>query len=139
MSDDRSGGDDLPPWFDAGPLDGGESIDLLADALADRRARHVVSALESRSENTVELGDLVDSVVEREARAEQPDEKPDRSGPADRENHRQRVAIALHHRSLPKLDDAAVLDYDPRTNTVRFWGDGRISAYLEFFDREANV
>jgi len=31
------------------------------------------------------------------------------------------VAIRLHHCGLPKLADAGVLDYDPRSKTVRCW------------------
>ena len=139
MSYDTADGGDVPPWLDPELPGDARSLDTLVDALADRRARHAVSVLESQSGDTVDLETLVNRVVEREARAEQGDLNPDTSGVDDSEDHRQRVAISLHHRSLPKLDDAAVLDYDPRTNTVRFWDDGRVSAYLEFFDREANV
>ncbi|WP_276302444.1 DUF7344 domain-containing protein [Halorussus lipolyticus] len=140
MTDDTSDGDDVPPRFDPTRAGDDRSVETLVSALANQRARHAVAALDSRSENVVELDDLVDSVVEREA-AEQSgadDAAGDRSA-ADIEAHREQVAIALHHRSLPKLDDTEVLDYDPRSNTVRYRDDGRIAAYLEFFDREANV
>jgi hypothetical protein len=150
MSDDTPDEGDVPPWLDPDPSDNERSIDLLVGALADRRARYAVSALESRSDKTVTLGDLADSVAKREVRAARDDlqlndadlhdaELAAMEPDDDVEEHRQRVVIALHHRCLPKLDDAAVLDYDPRSNMVRYWGDGRLSAYLEFFDREANV
>lgn len=138
MSNDASDGDDVPPQFDLGRADDDRSIETLVEALADQHARYAVSALDAGSEKVVELDDLVDSVVEREV-AEEADDSAGKRSPADAEAHHERVAISLHHRGLPKLADAAVLDYDPRSNTVRYRGDGQISAYLEWFDREANV
>lgn len=131
MSDDTSDRDDTPPRTSPDTSDDGRSVDALVDALADRRTRYVVSALESRQENVVPLSDLVDDVAEREVQA--------RASQDDSADHRKRVAIDLHHRSLPKLGDAAVLDYDPRSNTVRYWEDGRIPAYLELFGGDPNV
>jgi hypothetical protein len=32
------------------------------------------------------------------------------------------IAISLHHATLPKLADAGLLEYDPRTNTARYSG-----------------
>jgi hypothetical protein len=69
-------------------------------------------------------------VAEQEVEAELAD---------DVTEHRRRVAIDLHHKSLPKLDDAAVLDYDARSHTIRYWNDDRIPAYLELFDLETEV
>jgi hypothetical protein len=130
MSDDTSDGDDTPPSLDPGGSSQDErSTDALLGALANRRARYAVSWLESRSVDVIELDDLADGVAERELEAGLAD---------DSGNHRQRVATLLHHKSLPKLDDAAVLDYDPRSNTIRYWNDDRIPAYLELFDSEAN-
>lgn len=72
--------------------------------------------------NVVELDDLVNSIVEREVEA---------GVASDTEEHRRHVAIALHHKHLPKLADVAVIDYDARSKTVRYWGDDRIEACLE--------
>lgn len=108
------------------------SIDRLVSALADRRARYVVYWLESQSVNVIELDDLADGVAELEVEAELAEDLAD---------HQQTVAIDLHHKSLPKLDDVAVLDYDSRSHTIRYWDeqmDDRISASLEFFDPEEN-
>ncbi|MFC7078751.1 DUF7344 domain-containing protein [Halorussus caseinilyticus] len=134
MSDETSdgGGDDRTPPFDSEVLDGSGRTDELFEAVADPRARRVLSYLESVSVNVVELDTLVDHVVECEAASEDDDSDTHRSDDADR--HRQRVAVALHHNHLPKLDDAAVIDYDPRTKAVRYWGDDRVTAYLEMFE-----
>lgn len=128
MADDTSNGDDTPPSFDPATSVGDRSTDALISALADQRTRRVVAALESESVDVVELNDLVDSVVKAERESD-----PDRD---DAAVHRKRVAIDLHHRSLPKLDDAGVLDYDPRSNTIRYRDGCRVSAYLDLFDRE---
>jgi len=32
------------------------------------------------------------------------------------------IAISLHHSTLPKLDDAGLIEYDPRSTTVRYRG-----------------
>lgn len=129
VTDNTSDGgcdDDCPSSFNAGGLDDDpRSIDDLFDTIAKPRTRYVLSHLESISVNVVELDDLVDNVAEREVE----------TGLAvDPEEHRRRVAIALHHNHLPKLAEAAVIDYDSRSKTVRYWGDDRIPACLELFD-----
>lgn len=129
MTDDTSDGgsdDNLPSSFDAGGSgDDPRSIDDLFDTMAKPRTRYVLSHLESISVNVVELDDLVDDVAEREVET---------GLGVDSEEHRRRVAVALHHNHLPKLAEATVIDYDPRSKTVRYWGDDRISACLELFD-----
>jgi Mn-dependent DtxR family transcriptional regulator len=32
------------------------------------------------------------------------------------------IAISLHHATLPKLADAGLIEYDPRSNTARYSG-----------------
>lgn len=114
--------------FDA-PSGDGRSLDALFTALASWRARLVLAHLEKMDVEVVELDDLVDHVVERETEAEVEIEVE-----TDSEDHREEVAIELHHNRLPKLDDATVIDYDPRTKVVRYWGDDRARACLDLFD-----
>lgn len=126
MCDDACDENGSPPSFDLGVSSQDDrSIDTLVGALSDRRARYAVSWLESQSVNVFELDELADKVAKREVEAELAD---------DVQDHRRRVAINLHHKNLPKLDDAAVLDYDPRSHTIRYWNDPRISTYLELFN-----
>jgi hypothetical protein len=53
------------------------------------------------------------------------------SGRADRE----RIAIALHHSVLPRLDDCDVVEYERETGLVIFQGDPLVAALLETLDR----
>lgn len=46
------------------------------------------------------------------------------------------IRVALHHVHLPKLDAAEVVDYDPDEGVVRYLGDRRLSALLEWGIRE---
>lgn len=47
------------------------------------------------------------------------------------DEERERLAINLHHRHLPKLDDAGIVDYDPRSNTARYWGQPTVEKWAE--------
>jgi len=136
-NDAPGGGDDDSPSFSSSPSDTDEwCIDRLFETIADRRSRYVLSYFESASVDAVELDRLVDYVVTREAE-ESPDGEASRSDEStveDDERHRQRVAVALHHKHLPKLAEEAFVDYDPRSKTVRYWGGDRVSACLELYE-----
>lgn len=82
-------------------------IDDLLAALSDPERRLTLAVLRSRDADAVELEELATAVADRLDRA-------DGDGP-DAED----VALRLHHHGLPKLADAGVVDYDPRTETVR--------------------
>jgi hypothetical protein len=51
--------------------------------------------------------------------------------PEATEAERDRLAINLHHRHLPKLDEAGIVDYDPRSNTARYWGQPTVEKWAE--------
>ena len=127
MTHDASdGGDDGPPSPNVGTL-GGDSYatEILFKAMANQRARYVLSYIDSASVDVLDLEDLADGVAQREV---------DAGAATDVEDHRQRVAVDLHHNHLPKLADAAIVDYDPRSKTVRNWGDDRVETCLELFE-----
>lgn len=132
MGDDASDdcGDGSPPSFDpSGPDGDGRSLDALFTALANRRARVVLAHLECADVDVVTLDDLVDHVAERESEVEA-------AVDADSDEFRDEIAIELHHNRLPKLDEATVIDYDPRSQTVRYWGDDRARACLDLFESQ---
>lgn len=112
--------DKTPPLDERGTSTGGnvelapsfDEPDAL-ELLAGRRRRYVLYYLMNAPDDSVDLEELVDRVrdYEREAEGSVPDE------------HRHRVATSLHHCELPKLVDHGVVDYDPRSGTVRYHGD----------------
>lgn len=119
-------GDDTPPSLDIGALDGDSyAKDILFKAMANQRAYYTLSYLSSVSVDVLELEDLADGVAEWEVEAGMAD---------DIEERRRRVAIDLHHNHLPKLAEAAIVDYDPRSKTVKNWGDDRVETCLELFE-----
>ncbi|NEU58131.1 hypothetical protein [Halorussus sp. MSC15.2] len=159
MCDDTSegGGDDETPPCSRDVSAEGERVDDLFDIVSDRRTRDVLAHLESLSVDVVELDDIVDYVVECERRRtgecdtggedsretetnpgtdSSADAKPrcETGSNTDPERHHQRVAVSLHHNCLPKLDRTSVLDYDPRSKTVRYRGDERVTAFLELIE-----
>lgn len=82
-----------------------DSTDALFSALANKRRRHVLQYFQSSSDDVASLEELVDAVPRDE-----------------RTDGRKRVALRLHHVTLPKLEDAGLLEYDARSNTVRYRG-----------------
>lgn len=92
---------------DAAPrTDSDVNADDVFDVLSNARRRSVITYLHD-ADDVVELTELVDWIRTRE---------PDRS----EEDHREAVAIALHHVHLPKLAASGVIDYDPRSRTIRY-------------------
>lgn len=43
---------------------------------------------------------------------------------------------SLHHVILPKLKSKGVLEYDPRTETIRYYGDPMLDKYAELMCRD---
>ena len=89
----------LPDTATAAP---GRRCELLAD---DRR-RTTLAALATLGA-PVEVDDIARAVAKREAEFDH----------RDRESLRQLV-VSLHHRHLPKIDAAGLIDYDPDRNRV---------------------
>lgn len=126
----NGGGDGFPSSGPEPPGDADDptvSLDTLFEILSKHRCRYVLSCLEATPVDVVELDDLVEHVVEREAAAEL-------GGATD--DHHQRVAATLHHCHLPKLSNTAILDYDARSKTIRYRGNDRVAAYLDAFQTE---
>ncbi|MFC7046302.1 hypothetical protein ACFQH6_13585 [Halobacteriaceae archaeon GCM10025711] len=125
MSDEIGAGDSSerpdertrPPWPDR--ADTSLSLDAAFDVLSDRRRRFVLHYLMDEPDEPVTTDELVDKVLEWEADDDRGDD------------YRQRVTVNLHHVHLPKLADANVVDYDPRSETVRYWGQPVVEEYAE--------
>lgn len=86
----------------------GVDTDALFDLLSNARRRYVLSYLHGTDGDEADLSELVDWVTRQEV-----------DGDGD---HRESVAIALHHTHLPRLAESDVLDYDARSQTVHYHG-----------------
>jgi len=92
------------------------SIDRLFDMLADRRRRHVLQCLTDQPDGLAEFADLVDAVVGHEPETEAGD--------------RETIRTSLYHVHLPKLAEAGVIDYDMRSEAVRYTRHPLLEEYL---------
>jgi hypothetical protein len=121
------GGDDSPSFaIDCSNTDE-TLVDTLFATIGDRRSRLVLAYFDSSSVDVAELDALVDYVVERETEASACED-------LDADEHRERVAIALHHNHLPKLAENAFVEYDSRSKAVRYRGGDVVSAGLELYE-----
>jgi len=77
-----------------------DKTDTYLQLVADRRRRHLLQTL--REEDTASVDDLAGKLAS--------------DGGASPE----RVAVDLHHNHLPKLADEEIVEYDSRSNTVRY-------------------
>lgn len=96
------------------PSDPGSTTQTLSDstvfdAVSNERRRHVLYYLDER-DNDVAMDSLVDWIASMEV------------GASERvaDEHRERIATALHHAHLPRLADIGVIEYDQAARTVTF-------------------
>ncbi len=100
------------------------SLDATLELLANHDRRAVLSYLRDAPGATATTGDLTDYLVER--RAARTGERPARS----------HVRSTLQHIHVPKLADAGVVDYDARTDEVRYWGSERLETWHDRIERD---
>lgn len=82
-----------------------EQLDDWLRLLGDRSCRFVCYRLLLAEQDSLSLDDRRDWLVEHGVGPERPD----------------RVEVELHHRTIPRLSDAGLVDYDARNGTVRLW------------------
>lgn len=82
--------------------------EALFGVLSHRRRRYALSYLQDVNDDVATLSELAEWMTTREA-----DGRGDRHGT---------VATALHHVHLPKLVETGLIDYDARSETVRYHG-----------------
>ena len=64
----------------------------------------------------VSLDDLAAQMVQWERQWDDHERTPT-------DTHQGNIRVDLHHNQLPRLADAALIDYDARTQTIRQWDD----------------
>ncbi|MCU4740275.1 DUF7344 domain-containing protein [Natronoglomus mannanivorans] len=94
------------------------SLDLVFDLLADQRRRYALYYLYDSPDGVAAVDEIAAHVVslENESHADDP------------QDH---VVTTLQHVHLPKLEDAGVVEHDPRSETVRYWSQPSLEEWLE--------
>ncbi|MFB6179448.1 MAG: winged helix-turn-helix domain-containing protein [Halorientalis sp.] len=88
------------------------SIDTVFELLANVDRRRICLYLMNRDDGVVTVEEIADALATEECEYE-------------------RFAIDLHHRHLPKLSAAGLIEYDPRSNTARYWGQPTVEKWAE--------
>ncbi|RKD94979.1 hypothetical protein ATJ93_1826 [Halopiger aswanensis] len=128
------------------------SLDLVFDLLSNRRRRFALYYLYDQPDGVATIDDLTDHVarlerrtLETEADTEslseseiESDSSSNSTGESDAASvstatgdRRQQIQTELQHIHLPKLEDAGVLEHDPRSETVRYWTQPSLEEWLE--------
>lgn len=85
-----------------------ESLDESLTLLANSQCRAILEYFHNSSENVASVEDLADEISDnREA---------------------EQTVIRLHHSTLPKLADAGIIEYDTRSQTVRYRSDSELES-----------
>lgn len=95
------------------------SLDVLLDVLASERRRALIAHLRDQPESTASFEAATRAVLKKIARKQgyQP-------------NHDD-IQSSLQHHHIPKLEDAGVVDYDSRTQTIRYHENERLETVYE--------
>lgn len=99
------------------------ATDAVIDALSHRHRRTVLRTVAGNGQGATSVATLTDAVADVAA--------SDRRSDGE---HRQRIRIALHHRHLPKMDDAGLVRYDAEAGRVQPTLDESEQGLLESID-----
>lgn len=95
------------------------SLDQVFDVLANRQRRFALYYLRECSEGVASIEEVADHVVALE------------DDPRPVEDHREAILTALQHVHLPKLQDAGILEFDSRSEMIRYWSQPSLDEWLE--------
>lgn len=108
-----------------GQSNGSAHLNAIFSALADETRRHVLRYFISAPETATEVDDLVAYILAQDGTLDDPE----------------RIAIQFNHVTLPKLDEAGLLEYDARSDFVRYqeppWMEAVWSFVTEMEDAES--
>jgi hypothetical protein len=96
------------------------SKEQVVGLLRHKQRREIITYFDQKTTDCVSRDDLVEYLVSSNSKRG-----------ATSAEHRERVTIGLLHNHLPRLADAGMLEYDQRSETVRYWGDSRLETLLE--------
>lgn len=96
------------------------SLNATLEILAHHHRREILCILTNAPDHTA----TVDELINREA--ERTDERPGHD----------EIEVAIHHVHLPKMADAGVVEYDARSQELRYWRNDRLEDLLEYVQSE---
>ena len=101
------------------------TTDELLELVADETRRTVLRTLVDREVGRVRVDELASTVVAT-------------AGPSvgNRSASYETVRTRLHHRHLPRLAAAGVIEYEEERCTVRYYRNERLEALLEFLEEQ---
>jgi hypothetical protein len=100
------------------------SFDQALDLISVPRRRTLLYHLKDRTDEEIELDDLVDQVVARERSI------PVREPPESRDS----VVVSLTHTHLPKLADLGILAYDSDERIVHYHGNPALESFVRYIE-----
>lgn len=124
---DQQGGPGGDEWRGMTPQDRGLTTPIIDDifaALSDWRRRAVCRYLARTDQSGVEVRTLAEAVADIGQAGSLPEGKTDVDA----------IETALVHTHLPALDDIGILDFDPRSNAVHYWGHATAEKWAEHAD-----
>ncbi|MFH5844409.1 hypothetical protein [Haladaptatus sp. CMAA 1909] len=86
------------------------SLDTIFDILSHSYRRQILFFLSRTEDDLATVADLVTYISEHESGDET----------STRRTRGDAVSIALHHNHLPKLEDAGMVEFDTRSETIRY-------------------
>lgn len=101
------------------------TLDPLLSILRDPLRRRTVLFCASASDRMLEFDDLVDHLARGD-------------GQSAEARTREEIAIDLHHRHLPKLAEAEVIEFDPHSGIIRYLGSDKLERWTQRIDSEVS-
>ena len=98
---------------------------LVLETLSNPTRRAILAELSQHNEPSITLNELTERLTQTTL-------PPKENTQAEQET----LLIDLHHNHLPKLDNANIIDYDPRSHTLRYLQDDRIETLLHTIESE---
>lgn len=103
------------------------SLDTILSLLANHQRREVLQYLIEAPDGSCSLDECVDHLVKQREK---------RNGNGDEHDQ---VKTPLCHIHIPKLEDAGVVEYDPRSRQLRYWGEERLESWLARIHAEDTI
>ena len=100
------------------------SLNAMLEIVAHHHRREILRTLIESSDDTATLDELMNRIARLEA---------ERTG---LEPGHDQIEMAFHHVHLPKLTDAGLVEYDPRSTAVRYRSHDRLEGLLEYLGSE---